>query len=251
MRAPRLRKGPLHTLVADEDTFLSPSAGLAHACCFQVASHGKGPVPILCPPRCPADSPWQLLRFQRRYRTSLQVSRPARAPRQRPFETSPGSGLRACRRSQRPHNGRATQRATPRPPRLRTIPRGGRRARRAQRPASPPPAGLAPSPASPPPRSPTRPSLALPHSPSPRTDPPRPPRSAFPDPPPPMAPPTPNVPASSRPPPGPALCPFKAHPAPLPPRPNSVPTGLKPRAGAGPTLSGSPAPPPRACRPGA
>lgn len=30
------------------------------------------------PPRCPADSPWQLLRFQRLYRASLQVSPPAR-----------------------------------------------------------------------------------------------------------------------------------------------------------------------------
>ena len=52
---------------------------------------------ILCPPRCPADSPRQLLRFQRRYRASLQVSPPARGSRQRLFETSPRSGLGAGR----------------------------------------------------------------------------------------------------------------------------------------------------------
>lgn len=44
MRVPRLSKGPHQHGVTDEEHFVSQSAGLAHACCFPVASHSKGPV---------------------------------------------------------------------------------------------------------------------------------------------------------------------------------------------------------------
>lgn len=44
IRVPRLSKGPHQHGVTDEEHFVSQSAGLAHACCFPVASHSKGPV---------------------------------------------------------------------------------------------------------------------------------------------------------------------------------------------------------------
>lgn len=78
MRALRLRKGLLQTPSHRRALFF-PSLRAWHR-----PAVSKWPLiegassPILRPSRCPADSPWQLLLFQRLYRESLQVSPPAR-----------------------------------------------------------------------------------------------------------------------------------------------------------------------------
>lgn len=181
---------------------------------------------------------------------SLQVSLLPGAPRQRPFETSPGSGLCACGCSRRRHNGRATQRATPPPPRPRALPSGGVRGggRRVSLSCGRPPAPRLPtSPASLLPQrraSPASPSPASPRSPAsrasrrPRVIAPLKPRPAW------------WRPERSHPAPGAAVRPaglqllfnlIKTSPAPG----ELLRPARRPAGGAGPTLCGKPRPAPR------